>query len=150
MELSRHLGVNDDTTWLLHNKTLRAMTERDEAYLLRGKIPMDDADLGGERPAGKAGRGSEHKVPILAAFSLNEPGHPIHARITAVNGFSSAMITDWAKRQLAPGSHGLSDGLACFRAVPTPTSSPSNWTSKGGHVRGSRHSRPRPAIQRWV
>jgi len=54
LELSRHLGVNDDTTWLLHNKILLAMTERDEAYLLRGKIPMDDADLGGERPAGKA------------------------------------------------------------------------------------------------
>lgn len=49
-------GVNDDTAWLLHNKILRAMTEREEAYLLRGKIQMDDAYLGGERPDGKAGR----------------------------------------------------------------------------------------------
>jgi hypothetical protein len=31
LELSRHLGVNDDTAWLLHNKILRAMSERDEA-----------------------------------------------------------------------------------------------------------------------
>ena len=31
LELSRHLGVNYDTAWLLHNKILRAMTEREEA-----------------------------------------------------------------------------------------------------------------------
>ena len=46
LELSRHLGVNDDTA-LLHNKILRAMTEREEAYLLRGKIQIDDSYLGG-------------------------------------------------------------------------------------------------------
>ncbi len=72
MELSRHLGVNYDTAWLLHNKILRAMTEREEAYLLRGKIQMDDAYLGGERPGGRAGLGSENKIPIVAAVSLNE------------------------------------------------------------------------------
>jgi transposase-like protein len=113
LELSRHLGVNYDTAWLLHNKILRAMTEREEAYLLRGKIQMDDAYLGGELPGGKAGRGSENKIPIVAAVSLNEAGHPIHARITAVSGLSSEEISDWAKRHLAPGSHVLSDGLAC-------------------------------------
>jgi len=119
LELSRHLGVKYDTAWLLHNKILRAMTEREEAYVLRGKIQMDDAYLGGERPGGKAGRGSENKIPIVAAVSLNEAGHPIHARITAVSGFSSEAIADWAKGHLMPGSHVLSDGLACFRAVTT-------------------------------
>ena len=119
LELSRHLGVNYDTAWLLHNKILRAMTEREEAYVLRGKIQMDDAYLGGERPGGKAGRGSENKIPIVAALSLNEAGHPIHARISVVSGFSSEAIADWAKRHLMPGSQVLSDGLACFRAVTT-------------------------------
>ena len=38
LELSRHLGVKVDTAWLLHNKILRAMADREEAYLLRGKI----------------------------------------------------------------------------------------------------------------
>ena len=55
LELSRHLGVKVDTAWLLHNKILRAMSEREDAYVLRGKIQMDDAYLGGERPGGKAG-----------------------------------------------------------------------------------------------
>ena len=37
-----------------------------------GKIQMDDAYLGGELSGGKAGRGSENKIPIVAAVSLNE------------------------------------------------------------------------------
>lgn len=48
LELSRHLGVKYDTAWLLHNKILRAMADREEAYLLRGKIQMDDAYLAAE------------------------------------------------------------------------------------------------------
>jgi len=32
-----------------------------------GKILMNDAYLGGERPGGKAGRGSENKIQIVAA-----------------------------------------------------------------------------------
>jgi transposase-like protein len=39
LELSRHLGVNYDTAWLLHNKVLRAMADREEAYLPAGKDP---------------------------------------------------------------------------------------------------------------
>jgi len=119
LELSRHLGVKYDTAWLLHSKILRAMAEREEGYLLRGKIQLDNAYLGGDRTGGKAGRGSENKIPIVAAVSLNEAGHPIHARITALSCFSSEAIADWAKRHLAPGSHVFSDGLAYFRAVTT-------------------------------
>jgi transposase-like protein len=104
LELSRHPGVKVDRAWLLHNKILPAMADREEAYLLRGKIQIDDSYLGGERPGGKAGRGSENKIPIVAAVSLNEAGHPIHARITAVSGFSSEAIGTWAREHLAPGS----------------------------------------------
>ena len=32
LELSRHLGVNYGTAWLLHNKTLRAMADREEDF----------------------------------------------------------------------------------------------------------------------
>ncbi|MBD2551386.1 transposase, partial [Microcystis elabens FACHB-917] len=75
LELSRHLGVKYDTAWLLHNKILRAMADREEACLLRGKIQIVasgfreavDSYLGGELPGGKAGRGSENKIPIVAA-----------------------------------------------------------------------------------
>ncbi len=80
LELSRSLGVNYDTAWLLQSKIMRAMTEREETYVLKGNVQIDDAYLGGERPGGKAGRGSENKVPIVAAVSLNQAGNPIHGR----------------------------------------------------------------------
>jgi len=68
------------------------MSEREDAYVLRGKIQMDDAYLGGERPGGKAGRASENKIPIVAAVSLSEAGHPMHAKITPAAGFSSEAL----------------------------------------------------------
>ena len=119
LELSRHLGVAYNTAWLIHNKILQAMRERDQAYVLRGKIQMDDAYLGGELPGGKAGRGSENKVPIVAAVSLSEAGHPIHVKISTVRGFTSEGIGNWARQNLASASVVLSDGLACFRWVIT-------------------------------
>ena len=66
--------MNYRTAWLVHNKIMQAMSEREEAYLLRGKVQIDDAYLGGERCGGKPGRGSENKVPIVAAVSVNEAG----------------------------------------------------------------------------
>jgi hypothetical protein len=143
LEPSRHLGVNYDTAWLLHNKILRAMADREHAYLLQGKIQIDDSYLGGELPGGMAARGSEYKIPIVAAVSLNEAGHPIHARITAVSGFSSEAIGAWARDHLAPGSQVLSDGLACFRAVTIA------GCSHEAIVTGGKHPSELPQF-RWV
>ena len=56
--------------------------------MLRGRIQMDDAYLGAERIGGRVGRGSENKIPIVAAVSLSEAGHPAHAKITPVIGFN--------------------------------------------------------------
>jgi transposase-like protein len=74
LELSRHLGVKYDTAWLLHNKILRAMADREEAYLLRGKIQIDDACLGGELPGGKAGRGVREQGPHCRGRLLERGG----------------------------------------------------------------------------
>ena len=133
LELSRHLGVKYDTAWLRHNKILRAMADREEAYLLRGKIQINDTYLGGERPGGKAGRVSENKITIVAAVFLNEAGHPIHDSIRAASGFSSSAIGAWARKHLAAGSQVLSDGLACFRAVTTAGCSHEAIVTGGKH-----------------
>jgi hypothetical protein len=111
------LGVNYRTAWLLHNKIMQAMSEREKSYVLRGKVQLDDAYLGGERNGGKPGRGSENKVPIVAAVSLDEAGHPIHMKVAKVETFSFAAIADWAQDTLGRGCEVISDGLACFRAV---------------------------------
>jgi hypothetical protein len=43
LALRRHLGVNYRTAWLVHNKIMHALKVRDGAYVLRGKVQVDDA-----------------------------------------------------------------------------------------------------------
>jgi len=117
LALKRHLGVSYPTAWLIQHKLMQTMTERDAQYTLCGEVRVDDAYLGGERVGGKAGRGSENKVPLVAAVSLNAAGHPLYTKIAPVPGFTCNALTDWAKAALAPGSRVHADGLACFTGV---------------------------------
>jgi hypothetical protein len=91
----RQLGVNYRTSWLIHIKIMPKRCEREEAYLLWGKVQVDDAYLGGERNGGNAGRGSENKVPIVAAVSIDDAGQPVNVKLSTVRMFSFAAIADW-------------------------------------------------------
>lgn len=117
LALKRHLGVSYPTAWLIHHKLMQAMAQREARYVLEGQVQVDDAYLGGERSGGKVGRGSENKVPFVAAVSLSDDGHPLRIKLTPVPGFTLKSIALWAKAHLAPGSTVYSDGLACFSAV---------------------------------
>ena len=117
LALKRHLGVSYPTAWALHHKINRAMAAREAAHTLSGEVQLDDAYLGGEHPGGKPGRGSENKVPFVAAVSLDGKGHPRYIKLQRVKGFNSASIQAWAQAALAPGCRVTSDGLACFAAV---------------------------------
>jgi len=117
LALKRQLGVSYPTAWLIHHKLMQVMADREDRYLLEGKVQVDDAYLGGERAGGKVGRGSENKVAFVAAVSLNEEDRPLRVRLTPVPGFTLKAVAAWAKDHLAPGSAVFSDGLACFGAV---------------------------------
>ena len=54
--------------------------DRDAQYTLAGAVQVDDAYLGGELPGGKPGRGSENKVPSVAAVSTDAEGNPIYPK----------------------------------------------------------------------
>lgn len=117
LALKRQLGVSYPTAWLIHHKLMQAMATREERYLLDGKVQVDDAYLGGERSGGKVGRGSENKVPFIAAVSLTDDDRPLRVRLTPVSGFTLKAVSAWAKDHLAPQSAVYSDGLSCFAAV---------------------------------
>jgi hypothetical protein len=55
LELARQLGVKWDTAWLIKQKLMEVMRQRNASYKLEGDVQIDDAYLGGEK-AGKAGR----------------------------------------------------------------------------------------------
>ncbi|NOU23331.1 MAG: IS1595 family transposase [Methyloglobulus sp.] len=119
LALKRHLGVSYPTAWLMHHKLMAAMAEREDRYLLDGSIQVDDAYLGGERTGGKAGRGSENKVPFIAAVSLGDDGHPRYVKLSPVAGFTLNAVAAWAQDHLTPTCYVYSDGLACFSGVMT-------------------------------
>jgi transposase-like protein len=117
LALMRQLGVSYPTAWRIHHKLMSAMTEREDRYVLHGSVQIDDAYLGGERSGGKVGRGSENKVPFVAAVSLTEDAHPLRVKLTPVTGFTFQALMAWSRLHLAPGCSVASDGLACFAAV---------------------------------
>ena len=63
------------------------------------------------------GRGSENKIPFIAAVSIDSAGHPHRIKLTPVTGFTTEAIAAWAKSHLAADCRVTSDGLTCFAAV---------------------------------
>jgi transposase-like protein len=117
LALKRHLGVSYPTAWALHHKINHAMAAREACHTLCGQVQIDDAYLGGERAGGKPGRGSENKVPFVAAVSLDSKGAPKYVKLQRVKGFTLESIKAWGKAALKPGCTVTSDGLACFAAL---------------------------------
>ena len=68
LELSRQLDVKWDTAWLIKQKLMEVMRQRNQAYRLEGLIQVDDAYVGGEKP-GEPGRGAANKLPFVVAVS---------------------------------------------------------------------------------
>jgi len=117
LALHRQLGVSYNTAWSIKHKLMHVMKERDDSKPLSGIIQLDDVYWGGEYRGGKRGRGSPNKTPFVTAVSVDTQGHPIAMNMSVVSGFCKQAITQWAKRHVTPGSHIVSDGLACFSAV---------------------------------
>jgi len=116
IELGRRLGVKQGTAWLMKHKLMRVMAAREaEKPKLSGRVEVDDAYLGGERPGGKRGRGAAGKTPIVAAVETTPERRPRRLRLSVVKGFRKREIERLAKRDFAPGSD--VDGLSCWPAV---------------------------------
>lgn len=112
LELKRHLGVRYKTAWLMKHKLLQVMAEREDRRVLDGRVEVDDAYLGGERP-GKRGRGSENKVSFVVAVQTSDDGRPMLARMNRI-AFTKEAVTDWANKALAASARVISDALNCF------------------------------------
>ena len=117
LELKRLVGVSYPAAWRMKHKLMQVMYERESTTRLSGRVELDDAYLGGEKPGGKVGRGSENKVPFLAAVQTNKENHPVYAIFSKVKAFSQEEIAAWAQRSLVPSTTVVSDGLWCFQSV---------------------------------
>ena len=83
LALKRQLGVCYPTAWLIQHKLMQAMAEREDRYLLDGKVQIDDAYLGGERSGGKAGRGQKVTIPARGYMPVRKEGSDLELTPTA-------------------------------------------------------------------
>jgi ribosomal protein L37AE/L43A len=133
LELMRHLGVCYKTAWLMKHKLMEVMRVREDSRVLDGRVEIDDAYLGGELPGGKAGRGSENKVPFLAAVQTTPDGQPQYACF-ALLPFTTEAVAAWAAKSLATSATVVSDGLSCFHAVKLIGAEHERTVTGGGAV----------------
>lgn len=117
LELGRQLGISQNSAWLMKQKLMQAMLERESTHKLSGVVQLDDAYWGGLRRGYKRGRGSRDKTPFVAAVQTDDEGRPLRMSMNRVRGFRSREIERWSRARLAPGSAVHSDSLRCFRAV---------------------------------
>ena len=115
LELARQLDVKWDTAWLIKQKLMEVMRQRNSIYKLAGDIQIDDAYQGGEKP-GKRGRGAANKTPFVVAVQTRE-GRPIYTQMRCVPAFTKEAVKDYAVASIEPGSRVLSDGLGCFNGL---------------------------------
>jgi hypothetical protein len=113
LELMRHLGVCYKTAWSLKHKLLQAMVVAEESRQLTGRVEIDDAYFGGERHGGKPGRGSENKVPFVAAVQTTQDGQPQYVCLKQCRFTKTALAAFIAKSMVRPLTV-VSDGLVCF------------------------------------
>lgn len=117
LELKRHIGVCYRTAWRVKHKLMQVMYERETTTKLSGRVEIDDAYLGGELRGGKVGRGSENKIPFIAAIQTNASNNPVYAVFRQVKNFSRSEVKSWAQQSLVHNTLVVSDGLNCFTAV---------------------------------
>jgi hypothetical protein len=122
LELKRHLGVCYKTALLLKHKLMEVMRLREEPRRLTGRVEIDDAYLGGERPGGKPGRGSENKVSFLAAvenFAAKSLARPVTVVSDGLGCFSVLAGLGIVHRRIVTGGGSTSAKLPQFTAVNT-------------------------------
>jgi hypothetical protein len=116
LELTRHLGACYKTAHTMKHKLMEVMRLREDSRQLDGRVEIDDAYLGGQRSGGKTGRGSENKVPFIAAVQTTPQGKPVLACFSQ-QPLTSEEVAIFAAKSLSPSASVLSDGLRCFRGV---------------------------------
>jgi ribosomal protein L37AE/L43A len=116
LEMRRQLGVSYRTAWLMKHKIMEAMRLREDRRELGGRVEIDDAYLGGEHSGGKTGRGTENKVPFVAAVSTTASGQPLLACLAPQRPTKND-VAGFAASSIAPSATVVSDGLWCFRQV---------------------------------
>ena len=116
LELCKQIGVSYTTAWLMLHKLRRAMRDRNQCYVLKGLVEVDDAYVGGEAE-GRAGRGAAHKTPVAVAVELDQAGKPRRVALESLARMDGHSLKRFATRTIEQGSTLRTDGWRSYRVV---------------------------------
>lgn len=98
--LARHLGMKDERrAYTLKGHIQKAMSERNNRYLLQGFVEVDEAFFGGKTQG--QGTGGLGKTAVLVAVSVNEQDTPDFVRFQVIDNTRANTIEKVAKTMLA-------------------------------------------------
>jgi transposase-like protein len=109
LQLQRQLGISRyETAWTLLHKLRRAMV-RPGRDLLRDKVEVDEAYVGGPEIDLRGGRQLRDKALVVAAVEVRGKGSG-RVRLQVVPDASGASLTGFVKANVSPGATVMTDG----------------------------------------
>jgi transposase-like protein len=115
-QLSKSIGISYFTAWLMLHKLRDAMAQRDEKYILGGRVEIDDAFFGAPTEGGKRGRGTD-KTPAIIELELDEQGRPLYVKAEVVETINGETVAEIAKQTIGPGAEIYTDGLSPYEKL---------------------------------
>ena len=114
--LSGQLCICYESAWYLLKRIRSAMSDRDKNYQLSGLIEMDEAYLGGPRPGGKRGRGTE-QPKMVAAMSKTHSGKPLFLHLQLIPDVTTRTLQSFVDTHLKAGSTVECDAYKSYSAL---------------------------------
>jgi transposase-like protein len=109
LQLQRQLGISRyETAWTLLHKLRRAMV-RPGRDLLRDKVEVDEAYVGGPEIDLRGGRQLRNKALVVAAVEVRGKGSG-RVRLQVVLDASGPSLTGFVKANVSPGATVMTDG----------------------------------------
>ena len=166
VQCSKDIEVSYPTAWLMLHKIREAMEKRDESYNLSGIVEMDEAYFGGSGKGGKRGRGTD-KTKVLVGLSIDNGNRPKFAKMEVIPDLKGTTITEFAERNISPGSRISSDAYRSYNALnekyqhtakkyaPTEDTEHLKWlhvllSNAKAYIQGTFHGLDEKHLQRYL
>ena len=116
--LSRELEVSYPTAWLMLHKIRKAMADRDEQYMLKSLVEIDDFFIGAPTKDGKRGRGTDQNQ-VLVALSKNNKGYPLFLKMEVIEDMKKETVIDFVTKNVEINTRVQADGHRSFPSLET-------------------------------